>query len=293
MVFEGIFGMPMLPRKYLFYLSLVLSAGCAVVAFSGTKGHGGGHQLTVVTYNAGTLNGEKQSLKDVVDAVGKKGRPGLVLLQEVHDQAFLLRIGEKLGLSYHAFGAYNVGGKGYGLGILSRNALINPKMHLLKPYGHAVLTAEMVVGERRLVVCSVHLERVRAVAKKKGGFELPWGKAFRILKTELTSKTPRSMAVDKLLKLKALNGPNEVIIGGDFNTVPFSTALRLMGRQYEDALWPTFDYFAGTYTDVNFPLKPRIDYIFCSTGVKVRSAGVIRKSAGDHYPVWAEIGFGF
>ena len=280
--------MILLSRKYLFYLLVVLVAGCAVVAFCGTMGDGGGHQLTVVTYNAGTLNGQRQSLRDVVDAVGKKGLPGLVLLQEVPDEAFLLRVGEDLGLRYHAFGAYNVSGKGYGLGILSRGALVNPEIHLLKPCGHAVLTAQTVVGERRLVVCSVHLQRVRAAAQKKDGFELSWGNAFGILKNELMSETPRSIAVEEILNLPVLNGSDEVIIGGDFNTVPFSTAVRRMERSFDDALWPTVDYFTGTYTKVNFPVAPRIDYIFCSGGVKARSAGVIRQSAGDHYPVWGK-----
>ena len=280
--------MILLPRNYLFYLVLGLIAGCAVVAFCGTKSDSGGLQLTVVTYNAGTLSGERQSPNDVVDAVGKKGRPGLVLLQEVPDEAFLLRVGEDLGLSYHAFGVYRVNGKGYGLGILSRSALANPEMRWLKPCGHAVLTAQMVVGKRRLVVCSVHLERVRAAAQKKNGFELSWANAFRILKTELMSDTPRSIAVEKILNLEELNGSEEVIIGGDFNTVPFSTAVRLMGQRYRDALWPTLDYFTGTYTKVNFPVTPRIDYLFCSGGVKVRSAEVIRKSEGDHYPVWGD-----
>ena len=144
---------------------------------------------------------------------------------------------------------------------------------------------------KRVLVCSVHLERVKAVEKKKDGFELPWGKAFQLLKTELISKTPRSMAVDEILSLPALKGPGETIIGGDFNAVPFSTAIRGMGRRYDDALWPTVDYFTGTYTMVKFPFRPRIDYLFHSGGVRVVSAGVIREGVGDHLPVWGEFGF--
>ena len=226
-----------------------------------------------------------------MDAIGKKGRPDLVLLQEVPDEGFLLGIGRGLELEHHIFGVYTAGGGGYGLGILSSRELVNAEMHLLKPHGHAVLTAEMGVEGKRLLVCSVHLERVGEVEKGKGGFELSWGTAFQILRTEMVSETPRSMAVDEILKLPALMGPGETIIGGDFNTVPFSTAIRGMGRRYGDALWPTVDYFTGTYTMVKFPFRPRIDYIFHSGGVKVDSAGVIQAGGGDHLPVWAEFGF--
>lgn len=109
----------------------------------------------------------------------------------------------------------------------------------------------------------------------------------------MRSETSRSMAVDEILKLPALIGSGEAIIGGDFNTVPFSTAIQGMGRRYEDALWPTVDYFTGTYTMAKFPFRPRIDYVFHSGGVRVLSAGVIRAGGGDHFPVWGEIGFGF
>ena len=90
--------------------------------------------VTVVTYNVGTLNGEKPSLERVVSAIGKKGVPDLLLLQEVPDEAFALRIAGKLGLPYHAFGAYTANGSGYGLAVLSSRPLVNPAMHLLKPY---------------------------------------------------------------------------------------------------------------------------------------------------------------
>ena len=64
---------------------------------------------------------------------------------------------------------------------------------------------------------------------------------------------------------------------GDFNTVPFSTAIRAMGRLYDDALRFTADYFTGTYTMVAFPVKPRIDYLFHSAGIEVLAASVLRE----------------
>jgi endonuclease/exonuclease/phosphatase family metal-dependent hydrolase len=262
------------------FLLLMLVVGCGIFVFYGVKGESREHQLRVVSYNVGTFNGEKPALKRIVDAIGKEGRPGMVLLQEVLDKAFLLAVGERLGLRHHAFGAYTAGGGGYGLGLLSERPLLNPEMHLLKPNGHAVLMAEMGMDGKRVLVCSVHLERVKAVEKKKDGFYLPWEKAFKLLKTELISETPRSKAVAEILNLVALQEKDEDIIGGDFNTVPFSTAIRGMGRRYEDALWLTGDYFTGTYMLVMFPFKPRIDFIFHSVGIRVVSAGVIRDGVG-------------
>ena len=78
-----------------------------------------------------------------------------------------------------------------------------------------------------------------------------------------------------------------VIIGGDFNTVPFSKAIRKMGKIYDDALWPSVDYLTGSYNKLSLPIKPRIDYIFHSPDLKRITASVIKESAGDHYPVRA------
>ena len=124
--------------------------------------------------------------------------------------------------------------------------------------------------------------------KNKEGFELPWEKAFQILKTELTSDTPRSMAVEEVLALLALRPSEEVIIGGDFNTVPFSTAIRAMDRHYDDALRFTADYFTGTYTMVAFPVKTavltisfiRLGLRFCGFGDSGRVWGSLSGVGG-------------
>ncbi len=279
-------------KKNPIFLLLIFAVGCGIFVFYEVKGETRRNSLKVVSYNVGTLNGDKPSFAGTVNAILKEGRPELVLLQEVPNEAFLKDMGKTLGLPHHAFGAYSANGVGYGLGMLSSRPLVNADVHLLEHNGHAVLTAEMAMDGQVLVLCSVHLERVRAVKKAKDGFEMSWKEGFRILKDEMISETPRSMAVAEMLGLSVLKGSEEVIIGGDFNTVPFSTAVRSMERRYKDVLWPSLEYFAGTYTMVKFPIKPRIDYIFCSEGVKVRSARVVRQGGGDHYPVWAELDSG-
>lgn len=283
-------------------LGLALAAGM-VFAFHDGRSQGSEKSLAVVTYNVGTLNGEKPQMQAVVAAIGKKGAPDLVLLQEAPDEAFAVGIAQGLSLPFHVFGGYQASGVGYGLAILSAAPLSKPVMHLLRPHGHAALFAEVGYRDKRLVVCSLHLERVKSLKQDKEGFQMSWTEALRLLKTELTNETPRSLAVKEVLDLLERRGSELAIVGGDFNTVPFSTAVRAMEkgqrsdvrgrmseircRRYEDALWPTMNYLSASYRAVNFPVKPRIDYIFHSANLRCSEASVMREGVGDHYPVRA------
>ncbi|MCA1793217.1 MAG: endonuclease/exonuclease/phosphatase family protein [Desulfobacteraceae bacterium] len=83
-------------------------------------------------------------------------------------------------------------------------------------------------------------------------------------------------------------GNPRVIVGGDFNTIPFSRAVRTMGSRFRDTLWPFLQYLGGTYRRLSFPVSPRIDYLFYGQGLTCMSSRIGRHSAGDHYPVLAE-----
>jgi endonuclease/exonuclease/phosphatase (EEP) superfamily protein YafD len=83
-----------------------------------------------------------------------------------------------------------------------------------------------------------------------------------------------------------------VIVGGDFNTVPYSKAIRRMGTVFEDALWHTPDYLTGSYIKSTLPVDPRLDFLFYSKDLECLGASVVRRSAGDHYPVRAVFGDG-
>ena len=119
------------------------------------------------------------------------------------------------------------------------------------------------------------------------GIDLTIGTALRLLKNELVQETSRSRSVEELLSWVSAQNYEKIIIGGDFNTVPFSTAVRKMNGRFKDTLWPGLNYFAGSYNKLSLPIKPRIDYIFHSPGLKRITASVIKESAGDHYPVRA------
>ena len=140
---------------------------------------------------------------------------------------------------------------------------------------------------RRFLVCSVHVKRIGSLVINRGSVDLSWKTALNLLITELTCETPRTRAVGELFGWIDSCRPDSAIIGGDFNTVPFSTAIRKMGNKYDDALWPSINYLTGSYNKLSLPVSPRIDYIFHSPNIKCTSARVIKKSAGDHYPVRA------
>ncbi len=137
----------------------------------------------------------------------------------------------------------------------------------------------------------VLLQEVRgknmAIAFKDGGVEITWGDALKLLTREISKETVRSRSVVELLEWIGSRKTESVIIGGDFNTVIYSTAIRRMSAVFEDALWGFGDYFTGSYAKSTLPVDPRLDFLFHSPDMQCREASVIRKSAGDHYPVRA------
>jgi endonuclease/exonuclease/phosphatase (EEP) superfamily protein YafD len=94
---------------------------------------------------------------------------------------------------------------------------------------------------------------------------------------------------DRLNKLSSFD-TDYIIIGGDFNTFPLSKSTRKMTKIFNDALWPTACYFTGTYTELDYPFRPRIDFIFHSPAIRRYRADVIKKGPSDHYPVKAIFG---
>jgi len=136
-------------------------------------------------------------------------------------------------------------------------------------------------------ICSVHLDRIDAIAVKDDGVQISWGEALSLLTSEMTEETVRSRSVDELLEWIGSGGAESVIIGGDFNTVLYSMAIRRMAAVFDDALWDSQDYFTGTYLKSTLPVNPRLDFLFHSSDMVCHGAYVVKKSAGDHYPVRA------
>ncbi|MFE4353650.1 endonuclease/exonuclease/phosphatase family protein [Peribacillus butanolivorans] len=74
---------------------------------------------------------------------------------------------------------------------------------------------------------------------------------------------------------------------GDFNATPESSEILKMSAQYKDVFAEL-----GQNDDFTIPVgKPdrRIDYIFTSEDVKIRTGEVINTNASDHLPITAEL----
>ena len=152
------------------------------------------------------------------------------------------------------------------------------------------LEATVVLEDLKLRVCSVHLDRIEPLAEDKNGIHLGWDDAVFLLARETTAETVQSRCVEELL---AWVGSDRVIVGGDFNTVFCSKAVRKMEAVFVDALTGSSDYLTGTYIKSGLPVAPRLDFLFHSMDLRCIKACVVRESAGDHFPVWAKVGFGF
>lgn len=149
------------------------------------------------------------------------------------------------------------------------------------------MRANVAVNGRNVLVCSVHLDRIDSIKVNKDGVGISWGDALSLLTNEIMEDTVRSRSVDELLDWIGSGGPRRVIIGGDFNTVLYSKAIRKMGRVFEDALRYSPDCFTGSYLRSTLPVDPRLDFLFHSSDMECFDASVVKKSAGDHYPVRA------
>jgi endonuclease/exonuclease/phosphatase family metal-dependent hydrolase len=240
-----------------------------------------------MTYNIWDLKGRRPAVKDVVEVIRSGGVPDLVLLQEVRGKRMAFSLSEALGLPYCVYHGFNK--RSFGVAIVSRYPLTESGFLGFKAskMNRGALKAVMMVKGRKVRVCSVHLDRVESIKVNPGGVDISWGNALNLLTREMSEETVRSRSVDELLAWMGSEGEGRVIIGGDFNTVLFSKGIRRMGTVYEDALWNMPDYFTGSYIKSTLPVDPRLDFLFYSKDLECLRGSVVRRTAGDHYPVRA------
>ncbi len=246
----------------------------------------------VMTANIGHCSHfPKPSIEDWVEVLNIDPKPNILLLQDVQNQQSVDRLAKELGYRYWVTDA-GYRSKGIDLAILSRWKLKDSEYLSFKASrtGKGFLWAEIEVQDKEFLVCTVHLDRVRHVPRRKDKeLDFPWKGLFNDLYQEIFTQTVRSKSAKELIIWLKENREVPVIIGGDFNTIPLSRTIWKMCRAYEDVLWPSWDFFRGTYRLIDLPLKPRIDYIFYSEGMDCLEARIVRRSAGDHFPVVAEL----
>jgi len=239
--------------------------------------------LAVMTFNVGTFNSQRPDMGLVRRLIAEMGTPEVLLLQEVPGKKQAVFLADNLKFQSCVFEYYPSGKDG--LAVISKHPL--KKLKTFYFGGYASLAAEADIEGEKVLLLSVHLERVKGVRVTETAVELPWKAAFKLFENEISQKTPRSRAVDEILSWISLQPYKNIIIAGDFNTIPFSKTIRKIDSKFKDSLWPGLDYLAGSYNKLSLPIEPRIDYIFHSPGLKRITASVIKESAGDHYPVRA------
>ena len=242
--------------------------------------------FTILTANIGNWRGRNVDTPALADMIIRNGLPDLLLIQDAPWKVKIRDLAGALGRRHF------LDGRDLplrpGMGIISRYPLSNPRVINLPAVDKraekrtAAICADVLIGREKILACSVHLDSLSTLVRG-GNPDLA-----SLTKRELFDDTPRSAGVRLLLDWLP-PGSNRIVIGGDFNTFPGSRPIRMMGNRFKDVLAGTSDYFGGTYIKVEFPIKPRIDYIFYSRGLARRQGAILRDTLGDHYPVRAEL----
>ena len=217
-------------------------------------------------------------------AVMRPHHPDLVLLQEVRNIQQVTVLSQGLGLPYWRFTPYARGRSGVAL--LSRWPL-GPAHKLFlenSSQGKVALAARVASPLGHFWVCSAHLDnplRVRTLTSL-------WQKVL-FLWQEFFTATPRTQQAQELSTWLVGLGGESMILGGDFNSMPFAGADRHLRQYFSDALSINLQqYFTGTYWgQLQDPVRPRLDFLYYSPSWQVVDAQVIQHRASDHFPVLA------
>ena len=276
--------------------------------------------LEVMTCNIGDLNGHQRLTRGkVVDFLKLCGIPDVLFLQEVGDENEAKYFSNELGLNYFVF--LNDFQSTCGIAILSKTPLSNSDRIYFKSSekGYGAVAADVMVGanlkvtrnlkvrpnlkvtrnlkvrpnlkvtRKKVQVVNVHLDSIDKITMKDKKIEVNLGSILWFVKNEIWGDSVRSQSAKELMQWLGEKKADHVVLGGDFNSVPFSKTIRIIGSRFDDALWPSLTYLSGTYKRLNFPVAPRIDFLFLSSNLQCRQASVLPLSPGDHFPVRAHV----
>ncbi|NEP77069.1 MAG: hypothetical protein F6K39_02135 [Okeania sp. SIO3B3] len=250
--------------------------------------------FTVMTYNVGdccsshpTRQKFKKALADLATAEGEK--PDVMLLQEFRQaksQADLQTLGEEMGYPHAVWSRSGLDTQAR-LAIFSRFPL--GKAHVVKftssPLQRVALAVKMHVGAKNVQVVNVHFDHFKKDRTSSGDVRWASWSMLRQLGQEMLGTSVRSRMAKELNQWLERQGAEYVIVGGDLNTVPLSGASRALEDHLDDALWPSVEYFKGTYSRVRTWVQPRVDFLFHTPGLTAVDGRVLSGVLGDHHPV--------
>jgi len=275
-------------RHVVLFIVVLAGAGLLLRGLPDARKHS--DSLRVVTCNIGDLNGRHADLDRVVEILSEPPRADVVLLQEVWGKAVAAEAARRLKMGHYVYANYKRY-RYYGLAILADRPLRGRETYFFPSSqdSRGVLFARVSLAGEPVTVASVHLDRIRKVRAEET-VDISMGEALSLLQEEMTRDNVRSRCVEDLLQWLPERYRHRLVLGGDFNTVPLSKAIRLMNGRFKDALWPSVDYFKGSYSKSPLPLPPRLDYIFHTEDLVCTSSGIASRPAGDHHPVEAVFG---
>lgn len=249
--------------------------------------------FTVMTCNIGIEecgSVPPKGIQDITSWVLKTGRPNILFLQEV--MGLVSANGLAIRLNY----PYAVDGRS----LSSRTSqVILSDFPLTEPdnldfsdenTGDAAVCAMAEISGRRILLCTLHLQTLSSKLQKnaKGGYT--FSGLAKVTVDEIFHDNQHMVDTQKFLHWINRKNWDAAVIGGDFNTVFMAKSIRLMNKSFNDALWPSVDFFKGTkISKYNLPIGLRIDYLFSSENVSVSSAAVLSQPIGDHLPVAAKL----
>ncbi|MCX7697781.1 MAG: endonuclease/exonuclease/phosphatase family protein [Bacteroidales bacterium] len=160
------------------------------------------------------------------------------------------------------------------------------------PEGKKIIAiwADLLLYEKDTMrVFNVHLQSYQFSQKERDFLDIKANSAQKSILINFLSKFRlnayyRSLQAKKLLEF-ALTFPDEVIVMGDFNELPWSYICITFAKYFKDVykITGTLNHFRT----LNFALPLRVDYIFMKENkiwVPV-SYQVIKENLNDHYPI--------
>lgn len=246
--------------------------------------------VTFMTYNVGNTRGDPVTLDQLASAILEAGRPDILALQQVPWGLKFRPLAEALGYEYCI--ERSATSPWTNLGLLSIYPLETPKTKTLDPIANeqdktTFLCARVRIRNSLVLVCTFHLESLSPRLQEIRHNKLGLWPLSKTLFQEFFQANPRSWNAASLKHWASGFGMDKghILLGGDLNTVPLSTAHRTMTAWLDDALWPSPAFFQGSFYDLNWPVLPRIDHIFHSKGLKVQKAKRLKIDLSDHYPL--------
>ena len=259
------------------------------------------NSLKIMTYNVENFSHEAQNTAElrqrntdsIIEAV-KKENPDILCFQEYsaskNGQHSIHRIlTRELGYEYYfapAESKYGINGSV----IYSKEKIIRSGCPFpMKELYHSFAFADIKAGKEVLRIYNIHLASYQIIDEEKNEVgiltkgKIPNKEVSRSVKDKLiAANKKRSIETREMVELLQQTKPKCLVVG-DFNSTPYSYTYREFSKLMKDSFRQAGKGFSGTY---NGPLPAfRIDYVFCSEGIKATSYCVGKYLYSDHKPI--------